>query len=225
MKELQVVPETTPKGKGMTGNQFLAQKQLWANETELGPMVQIANDRDTNHTPSKLSPHPIPNRQKPEESNGQVEISQDPSCNDYWVPDINQEYRETKEAFGQTSADALHCKQLQNIEQGNTLEQRVDKVIRGWKQKTKACKPHIFDVHEQTMWTNNEVQDSPVSHGHNVDYKYKTPCNRGIYSSQTKPGGNDDSTLTPNSGNNISGDSNDLSLYSCWVCGMEGHLL
>ena len=84
-------------------------KQLWVNETDCSvvPILQIANDRDTNHTPSKLSPHPVQNRQKPDKSNGQVEISQDPSCNDYWVPNINQEYRKTKEAFDQTSAIAL----------------------------------------------------------------------------------------------------------------------
>ena len=73
MKELQVIPETTPKGKGMTGNHSLAWKQLWINETELAPIVQIqvANGRDTDHTTSKLSPHPIPSRQNPDESNGQ----------------------------------------------------------------------------------------------------------------------------------------------------------
>ena len=104
MKQLQVIPESTPKGKDMTGNHFLVQKQLWVNETELAPIVQIANNRDTDHTPSRLSPHPILNRQKPDETNGQVEISQDPSCNDYWIPDMNQEYRYTKEALDQTKA-------------------------------------------------------------------------------------------------------------------------
>ena len=33
MTELQVIPETTPKGKGMTGKYSLALKQLWVNET------------------------------------------------------------------------------------------------------------------------------------------------------------------------------------------------
>ena len=68
MKELQIIPETTLKGKGMTGNHSLALKQLWVNEAELAPVVQIqeANDRDTDHTTSNLPSHPIPNRQKPE---------------------------------------------------------------------------------------------------------------------------------------------------------------
>ena len=114
MKELQVVPETAPKGKSITGNHILAQKQLWVNDTYLAPMVQIANDRDTTHTSSKLPPHLTPNRLKPKDSNGQVDISHDPSCNDYWTPDINQVYMETGEAFDHTSADALHCRQLQD---------------------------------------------------------------------------------------------------------------
>ena len=29
MREMQLGPGTTPKGKGMTRNQILAQKQLW----------------------------------------------------------------------------------------------------------------------------------------------------------------------------------------------------
>ena len=63
MKELQVIPETTPKGDGMTRNHSLPLKQLWLNETELAPIVQIqiANDRATDHTTSKLPSHPILN--------------------------------------------------------------------------------------------------------------------------------------------------------------------
>ena len=75
----------------MARNQILAQKQLWIDETDLMPMVQIASDRDINHMPPKLSPLPNPNRQRPNKSNGKVEISQDPTCNDYWAPVINQE--------------------------------------------------------------------------------------------------------------------------------------
>ena len=85
MKELQVIAETTPKGKGMTRNHSLAPKHLWVNETELAPIVQIqrANNRDTDHTTSKLPSHPIPNRQKPDKRNGQIRIPQDPSCYKY----------------------------------------------------------------------------------------------------------------------------------------------
>ena len=56
MKELQVNSETTPKVKGTTGNHSLALKQLWVNETELVPIVQIqiAYDKDTDHTTSKV---------------------------------------------------------------------------------------------------------------------------------------------------------------------------
>ena len=68
-------------------------------------------------------------------NNGQVEISQDQTCNEYWAHAINQQYRENKEAFDQKCADALHCRQLQNEQQDATLEQRVDEVIRGWEQK------------------------------------------------------------------------------------------
>ena len=60
-----------------------------------------------------------------------MEISLDPTCNDYWAPVTNQEDRGTKETFDQMHADVLHCRQLLNIEQGSTLEQRVDEVIRG----------------------------------------------------------------------------------------------
>ena len=96
----------------MTRNHILAQKQLWVDEMDLAPMVQVDSDRDMDHIPSKLSPHPNPNSQRPNKSNGQVQISQDPTCNDYWAPVTNQEYRETKEVFDQRHADALHCRQL-----------------------------------------------------------------------------------------------------------------
>ena len=154
-----------------------------------------------------------------------MEILQDPTYTDHWVPVTNQEYRETKEAFDQTCADALHCKQLQNIEQGNTLEQRVDEVIRGWEQKTKACKLCIFDDHEQTMWTNHEGKDIPMSYWYDINYSHMTPCNRGVNAVQANPGNDDDSTPTPKGSNSISGDLHGLSLYSYLVCGMEGHLL
>ena len=39
MKELQVIPETTPKGGDMIGNHFLEQMQLLVNETELALIV------------------------------------------------------------------------------------------------------------------------------------------------------------------------------------------
>ena len=71
MKELQVIPETTPKGKGMTANHSLALKQLWVNETKLAPIVQIQvlSDRETDHTSSKVPLHPSPNSQKLNKSN------------------------------------------------------------------------------------------------------------------------------------------------------------
>ena len=136
-------------GKCVIRNHILAQKQLWVNDTDLVPWVQTANDRDTDHTPSKLPSHLTPNKQMLKDSNGKLEISQDPSCNDYWTPDINQEYRETREAIDQASTDALCCRQVQEKEQGNTLEQRVDEVTRGWEQKTKAHKPCTVDANEQ----------------------------------------------------------------------------
>ena len=60
----------------MTGYHSLAPKQLWVSETELTPAVwiQIAKDRDTDHTTSKLPLHPIPDRQKPDKSNGRIRI-------------------------------------------------------------------------------------------------------------------------------------------------------
>ena len=162
-----------------------------------------------------MSSHPIPNGQKTYESNGQISISQDPSCNKYWIPSIDKECRQTKGALDQTSADALHFGQLQNKEQGNTLEQRVDNVIRGLEQKTKVHKAHTLDVHEQIGWTNNEDQDSLLSHDHNINYNYMTSCNRMD---------DDDSALTPDGNNSVSREPHGLSLYSCWVCGTEGHL-
>ena len=73
-----------------------------------------------------------------------MEISQDPTCNDYWAPVTSQEDSETKKTFDQMSVDALNCRQLLNIEQGSTLEQRVDEVNRKLEQKTIACKFCIF---------------------------------------------------------------------------------
>ena len=75
-----------------------------------------------------------------------------------------------------------------------------------------------------TMWMNHESQDSPMSHGHNVNHNHSTLCNRGVYSLQLNPHDDDDSTLNPNGNNSISGDSYGLNLYSCLVCGIEGHL-
>ena len=188
-------------------------------------MVQIASDRDIKHMPCKLPPLLNLSRQRPNKSNGQVEISKNQPPNYYWVSVANQENRETKEASDEIHADVVHCSQLQIKGWGSRLEQRVDEVIRRREQKTKANKPHIFDDHEQTVWTNHEGQNSPVSHGHNVNYNHMTLHNRGVHLSHSNPGGNDDSTLTPNGSNSISGDSHGLSLYSCWVCGMEGNLL
>ena len=145
-----------------------------------------------------------------------MEISQDPTCNDYWAPVTNQEYKETKETFDQMHADALHCRQLQNIEQGDTLEQRIDEVIRDWEQKTKPHKLCIFDDHEQTMWTNHEDKNSPLSLGHDINYNHMMPYNRGVDALQANPGNDDNSTLTPKGSNSINGDSHGLSLYSCW---------
>ena len=64
----------------------------------------------------------------------------------------------------------------------------------------------MLDVHEQTMWTDNEGQHSPVSHGHDANYKYMTPHNRSD---------DDDSTLTLNGSNSVSEGSHGSSLYSC----------
>ena len=94
----------------MNGNFSLAPKQLWVSETELVPVIQIANDRDTDDTTSKLPSHPISNRQNSDKSNGQIRIPQDPSCNEYWTPDTDQECRQIKSMFSQTGTEALHCR-------------------------------------------------------------------------------------------------------------------
>ena len=51
----------------------------------------------------------------------------------------------TKALFGNYSnvlgIDVLHSRQLQNEEQGHTMEHKVDDVIRGWEQRTRVCKP------------------------------------------------------------------------------------
>ena len=177
-------------------------------QTELAPIVQIqiVSDRETDHTSSKLPSHPSPNRQKLDKSNRQVRIPQDWSCNENSVPDTDQECGQMKRMFNQTGIDVLHCRQLQNKEKGNTLEQRVDYVITGWEQKKRVCKPQTLDVHEQTVWKNNEGQDSPMSHGHNTNYKHMTSHNRTD---------SDDSTLIPNGNNSVSGELQCSSLYSC----------
>ena len=61
--------------------------------------------------------------------NRQVEISQDPVCNDHWVPVTNQEYRDTKETFDWMHADALHCRQLQNLRHGKLIRTEKDEVL------------------------------------------------------------------------------------------------
>ena len=74
------------------------------------------------------------------------------------------------------------------------------------------------------IWINHEGKDSPMSHGHDINYNHMTPCNRGAYALQTNPGDDDNSTLTPKGSISISGHSHGSSVYSCWVCGMEGDL-
>ena len=108
--------------------------------------------------------------------------------------------------FNQTGIDVLHCRQLQNEEQGYTLEQRVDDIIRAWEQRKRVCKPQTHNVHEQTGWTNNKGQDSPVSHGCDGNYKYMTPYKRTD---------DDYSTLTPSISNSVSGELHSSEVYSC----------
>ena len=126
-----------------------------------------------------MPPHLNPSGQRLSEGNWQVDI--------YLAFVANQENRETKEASDQIHADALHCYQLQNEEQGKILKQKVDEVIRRKEQKVKANKPCIFDDHEQTKWINHEGQDSPMSHSHNVNYNHMSLHNTGVYSFVIKP--------------------------------------
>ena len=62
MREMELVPGTTPHGRSMTRNQIPAQKQLWVDEMDLVSMVQVASDRDINQMSPKLPPYPSPNR-------------------------------------------------------------------------------------------------------------------------------------------------------------------
>ena len=71
---------------------------------------------------------------------------------------------------------------------------------------------------------NHGGQDRLISQSHNVNYNHTTASNTDVYSLQDNPGDDDNSNLTPNSSNNISGDFHGLILYSCWVCGTGGHL-
>ena len=105
--QLQVIPETTPKGECMTRIPSLAPKQLWVNKTELAPIVQIqvVSDRETDHTSSKFPLHPSPNRQKPDESKGLIRIHQHPSCNKNWDPNTDKECGKIKGMFNQTGID------------------------------------------------------------------------------------------------------------------------
>ena len=90
-----------------------------------------------------------------------------------------------------------------NEEQGHTLEQRVDDVIRGWKQRTRVCKPQSHNVHAQTAWTNNEGQDSPMGQGYDANYKYMTSHKRTD---------DNNSTLTANGNKSVNGKLHGLSL-------------
>ena len=82
-------------------------------------MIWISSVQDINHTSPKMSSHLNLSRQKPE-------FSQEPTSNDYQGSVANQGYEETKKACDQICTDMLLCSQLQNEEQGNTLEQRVN---------------------------------------------------------------------------------------------------
>ena len=73
------------------------------------------------------------------------------------------------------------------------------------------------------MWMNHEGHDSPMSHSHNVNHNHMTLCTRGAYSLHSNPGDNDDYS-DPNGSNSVSGYLHGSGLYSCWVCGMQGHL-
>ena len=140
MKELHLVPGTTPKGKGIMKNQILSQKQLWVgqqtDEIDQAPMIWVSSVRDINHTSPKTSSHLNPSGQRPE-------ISQEPTSNDYPSSVANQGYVETKEVCGQICAYALLCSQLQNEELGNTLEQRVDEIIRKREKRT-LCNSSVY---------------------------------------------------------------------------------
>ena len=73
MKELQLVPGTTPKGKEIKRNQILSEKQLWVvqqtDEIDQAPMICVSSVRDINHTSPKTSPHLNLCGQRPDESN------------------------------------------------------------------------------------------------------------------------------------------------------------
>ena len=55
-------------------------------------------------------------------------------------------YEETKETCDQMHADVLLCSQLQNEEQGSTLEQKVNEPIRKRKQKM-LCNRDAYSLH------------------------------------------------------------------------------
>ena len=58
MKELQFVPEITPKGKSIKKNQILSQTQLWvdqqADKIDHMPIIQVSSVRDINHTSPRM---------------------------------------------------------------------------------------------------------------------------------------------------------------------------
>ena len=84
------------------------------------------------------------------------------------------------------------------------------KLLEGGNKRQKQTNLTFFNDHEQIMWMNHEGQNSPMSHGHNVNYNHMAPHNRGVYSSQSNPGDDDDSTLTQNGSNSVNGDSHGL---------------
>ena len=111
MKDLQLVPGTTPKGTGIVSNQILSQKQLWVgqqrDEIDQVPMIWLSSARDINHASLKRSLHLNPSGQRSGKSNRQLEISQEPTPIDYWTSVANQGYEETKETCDQMHPDVL----------------------------------------------------------------------------------------------------------------------
>ena len=92
----------------------------------------------------------------------------------------------------------LHCRQLQNEEQGNTLEQRVDELIRRLRGKDKSMQTsHFFMTVNKQCELIMRVKESPMSHGHNANYNYMTPHNRGVYSLQANPSNDDNVNSDP----------------------------
>ena len=143
----------------------------------------------------------------------------------------SQNHEEHISSYNQLYADALLTRQLQD-EESNSLEQRLNTLIK--KRDLMNCSKKLtfnshyiqtpYD-HEQTIWIGTSSYDSDKTRrqkrrGHHHTFSHEC-CNP----EQISPdhGGNGYPPSSHN-GSSISRDSEVSSVYTCFVCGTDGHI-